>query len=418
MCSVDLPELADLEGSGADKLELMLVECDAVRRRAEAMIAEIVGVAERTTAYVEDGHASVSGWAKAACNWSSSETRTVVQTARLFRAVPQARSAAHAGSLGTSQSRLLARLFANPRCAAQLPDSAELLIGHAQSLWFDEFAVVVRRWEALADTDGAHDAHQRAHAGRDAHVSITGQRVYLDARGGVAAGAVIQEIFDRYCDTEFHADWDNGVAQWGEQMNPTLLERSGAQRRFDALLAIFTAAASGAAGTIDPLVNILIDQVSFEHHLAKMAGADVEPLDPSEVDQRRCETSTGHQLDPTDIIAAALVGHVRRVVLDSAGVVIDMGRRSRLFTRAARDAVLLGHRWCIWPGCGLRSGRCQTDHTTAWTHHGPTRPDNGAPACARHNRWKQRGYQTWRDAEGHWHTYRPDGTEIGQLTTV
>ena len=415
MRSIEVPELADLEGLGADKLEVMLVECEAVRRRAEAMIAEIVGVAERTTAYVEDGHASVSGWAKAACNWSSGETKAVVQTARLFHAVPEARSAAHAGSLGSAQSRLLARLFANPRCADQLPSSGELLIGHAQGLWFDEFAVVVRRWEALADADGAHAAHERAHSGRDAHVSIVDQRVHLDAQGGVAAGAAMTEVFDRFCDTEFHADWDNGVAKWGEQMNPTLLERTSAQRRFDALLAIFNAAAaSGVAGTFDPLVNILIDQVTFEHHLAKMAGADVEPLDPATVNDRRCETSTGHQLDPADVLAAALVGHVRRVVLDSAGVVIDLGRRSRLFTGGARDAVLLGDRWCMWPGCDLRSGRCQTDHTTAWSTDGPTRPDNGAPACARHNRWKQHGYRTWRDPTGHWHTYRPDGTEIGR----
>ena len=405
-------------GWGADKLELLLVECDAVRRRAEAMIAEIVGVAERTVAYVEDGHASVSGWAKAACNWSGGETKAVVQTARLFHAVPEARSAVHAGLLGVAQARLLARLFANPRCAGQLPASGELLVGLAGSLCFDEFAVVVRRWEALADADGAHAAHQRAHTGRDAHVSITGQRVYLDGRGGVAAGAAMTEIFDRFCDTEFHADWEAGVARWGEQMNPTLLERTGAQRRFDALLAIFNAAAeaSGLGGTSDPLVNILIDQISFEHHLAKMSGVDVEPLDPATVNDRRCETSTGHQLDPNDVIAAALVGHVRRVVFTTAGVVVDLGRRSRLFTGSARDAVLLADRWCIWPGCDLRSGHCQTDHTTPWTRDGPTRPDNAAPLCPRHNRWKQHGYQTWRDPNGHWHTHRPDGTEIGRLS--
>ena len=417
--SIDLPELAELEAMGPRDLERVLQDLEGARRRVEAMIAETVGLAERTVAYAEDGHASVSGWAKAACNWSGGETKAVMQCARLLHAIPVVREAAHAGSAGSGQVRLLARLFANPRCAAQLPDSAELLIGHAQSLWFDEFAVVVRRWEALADTDGAHDAHQRAHAGRDAHVSIVGQRVYLDARGGVVAGAVIQEIFDRFCDTEFRADWDAGVARWGEQMNPTLLERTGAQRRFDALLAIFNAAAaSGVGDTSDPLVNILIDQVSFEHHLAKLTGIDVEPPDPATVDDRRCETSTGHQLDPGDVIAAALVGHVRRVVLDSAGVVIDLGRRSRLFTGGARDAVLLGDRWCMWPGCDLRSGRCQTDHTTAWSADGPTRPDNGAPACARHNRWKQRGYRTWRDPDGHWHTYRPDGTEIGQLVAA
>jgi hypothetical protein len=415
MRSIELPELSDLQGLTARELERVLRDLEGARRRVEAMITETVGVAERTVAYAEDGHASVSGWAKATCNWSAGETKAIVQCARLLHAVPGVRDAVHAGSVGTSQSRLLARVFANHRCADQLPESAELLVGHAMSLWFDEFALVVRRWEALADADGAHGAHERAHVGRDARVSIAGQRVYLDAHGGVVAGVAMTEIFDRFCDSEFHADWDTGVATWGEQMNPTLLERTGAQRRFDALLAIFTAAAaSGSGDASHPLVNILVDQVSFEHHLAKMCGAEVDALDPATVDDRRCETSTGHQLDPGDVLAAALTGHVRRVVLDSTGVVIDLGRRSRVFTGSARDAVILADRWCIWPGCDLRSGRCQTDHTTAWSTNGATRPDNGAPACARHNRWKQRGYRTWRDPDGHWHTYRPDGTEIGQ----
>jgi hypothetical protein len=34
--------------------------------------------------------------------------------------------------------------------------------------------------------------------------------------------------------------------------------------------------------------------------------------------------------------------------------------------------------------------------------------------CPRHNRFKNRGYRTIRDPHGHWHTYRPDGTEIGK----
>ena len=126
----------------------------------------------------------------------------------------------------------------------------------------------------------------------------------------------------------------------------------------------------------------------------RLAGGDPEPLDPATVDQRRCETTAGVQIDPADMLAAVLTGHVRRVVFDAAGVVIDLGRRSRLFTGGARDAVLLGDRWCMWPGCDLRSGRCQTDHTTPWATDGPTRPDNGGTACGRHNRWKQRGYRT------------------------
>jgi Domain of unknown function (DUF222) len=416
MRSFHVPELEDLEGSGTRDLERMLVDVDSVVRRAEAIRAEIVGAAERTVAYVDDGHASVSGWVKAACNYSSSETRAVVQTARLLHEIPAARTAAHAGSVGVPQLRLMAKVFANPRSAEQFPASAELLVGHAAGLWFEEFSVVLHRWEALADADGAHDAHERAQSGRDAHVSVIGERVYLDACGGVIAGAQIEEIFARFCDTEFQADWDQGALRWGDKMVPGLLERTDAQRRFDALLAIFTtAAASGTVGTFDPLVNIIVDQQTLEHHLTRLAGVDVAPLDPATVDDRHCETSTGHQIDPADMLAAALCGHVRRVVLDTAGVVIDLGRRSRLFTGGARDAVLLGDRWCLWPGCDLRSGRCQTDHTQPWASNGPTKPDNAGTACARHNRWKQHGYRTWRDPTGHWHTYRPDGTEIGQL---
>jgi Domain of unknown function (DUF222) len=416
MRSFQVPELDDLEGLGARDLERTLVELDSLRRRVEAMISETVGVAERTVSYVDDGHASVSGWVKAACNYSGGETRAVVQSARLLHEIPEARVAAHAGSVGVPQLRLLAKVFANPRSADQFPDSASLLVGHAGSLWFDEFSLVLHRWEALADADGAHDAHERAHTGRDAHVSILGERVHLDACGGLIAGAQMEEIFNRFCDTEFHTDWDHGVSQHGEGMIPALLERTDKQRRFDALLAIFTtAAASGCVGSFDPLVNIIVDQQTLEHHLARMAGSDVEPLDPSTVDDRRCETSTGHQVDPDDLLAAALCGHVRRVVLDTAGVVIDLGRRSRVFTGGARDAVLLGDRWCLWPGCDVRSGRCQIDHTQPWARNGPTNPHNGGNACPRHNRWKHRGYRTWRDPDGHWHTYRPDGTEIGNL---
>ena len=383
------------------------------------MIAEMVGVAERTAAYAEDGHASVSGWAKATCNWSSGETRTMVQTARLLHAIPEAACCGACRCARVSPRRICwprcSPTRAAPNNSPPLPNCWSVTPTACGSTSSPSSSAAGKHF---ADADGAHGAHERAHNGRDAHVSITGERVYLDARGGLPAGVVIEEIFERFYRAEFHTDWEAGKATWGERMNPSLLDRSAAQRRFDALLAIFTAAAgSGAIGRFDPLVNIIVDQTTLEHHLARLAGADPDPIDPATVDERRCETSRGHQIDPNDMLAAALTGHVRRVVFDTAGVVIDLGRRARLFTGNSRDAVMLGDRWCLWPGCDQRTGRCQTDHTQPWAAgNGPTSPNNGGPACARHNRWKQHGYRTWRDPTGHWHTYRPDGTEIGPHT--
>jgi hypothetical protein len=110
---------------------------------------------------------------------------------------------------------------------------------------------------------------------------------------------------------------------------------------------------------------------------------------------------------------ASLSGWIRRVVVDDdTGRVIDLGRKRR-FTGGARIAVHLGDgRRCIWPGCGRNSKRNHVDHTHPHAHGGPTRPDNGGPACLRHNNHKTRGYTVHRDTDGSWHIHRPDGTEV------
>ena len=156
---------------------------------------------------------------------------------------------------------------------------------------------------------------------------------------------------------------------------------------------------------------------AFEHHLAKAMGANPAPLDPNDPFSR-CETADGTPVDPHDMIVAATIGQVRRVVLDSAGVVVNMGRKQRLFTGALRDAVMMHSRWCTCPGCRVAAAHCEADHVLPWANAGPTNSINGGPMCSHHNRWKATGYKTWRDLQGHWHHYRPDGTEIGWRSTT
>ncbi|HWM19894.1 MAG TPA: HNH endonuclease signature motif containing protein, partial [Ilumatobacteraceae bacterium] len=274
----------------------------------------------------------------------------------------------------------------------------------------------VRRWEMLADADGAHRDSEAAVERRTATVMEFDGVLHLDARGGAVHAASMVEIFQRFCDAEFATDVAWVRDRFGEEAPHGLMPRSDRQRRFDALLAIFEAAAVAPVDgqAPEPVVNIVVDQVTYETHMARrrLIPTPKDLPDVSIVD-RRCETTSGILLDPDDVIAAALAGRVRRVVFDSAGVVIDMGRKSRLFAGAAREAVLMQSSRCIWPGCCLPSGRCQADHSDEWVaHDGATRPGNGAPLCGRHNRWKNRGFRTRRDDNGHWHTYRPDGTEI------
>ncbi|HEX2576522.1 MAG TPA: HNH endonuclease signature motif containing protein [Aquihabitans sp.] len=103
---------------------------------------------------------------------------------------------------------------------------------------------------------------------------------------------------------------------------------------------------------------------------------------------------------------------MRRVVIDADGVVVDMGRRRRLFTGPAQLAARLNATECYWPGCHVPTTSTQTDHLEPWTDGGTTDLTNAGPACARHNRLKHHGYTVHRDPAGTWHTHRPDGTEI------
>ena len=175
--------------------------------------------------------------------------------------------------------------------------------------------------------------------------------------------------------------------------------------------------------------------------LADLLGADAAALDThwsasltdahSQRDQwcnpdtYRCSTLDGVPLEPVEgraspgLFMSSLANHVRRVIVNTKGVVIDLGRRARLFTGSARLAAQLQSPHCVWgnpsdclaattPPPGARSTISATT-----PKGGPTNPGNGAPLCGFHNRWKQKKCSIARDPlTGRWRTYRPDGSEI------
>ena len=65
-------------------------------------------------------------------------------------------------------------------------------------------------------------------------------------------GSMIKEIFDRFCDAEFRADWDAARAEFGDAVTTNDLERTDTQRRMDALFAVFRQAASTTTRWLRP----------------------------------------------------------------------------------------------------------------------------------------------------------------------
>lgn len=410
-------------GDARDAVVLVREVEGLVRRTRAAAVAVLDGI-DQAGWHRADGHASAKVMVRHVARLSSAEAARRMRDAKALRDLPGVAVAYREGRVGSCQVDRIGRLHANPRVSAKVPAQDERLVKAAAHLSFREFDLKLSEWERLVDADGARDRAQAHHDQRDATmVQDLDGRWRFSGSCGSLTGAELQEIFKAFFDAETRTDWEKARIDRGDDACAADLARTDAQRRFDAWAAIFEAAANARAaapGGSRIVTNIVIAEESLAEQLRFFAGAGPDPdapdvdVDPDPGARLRCATIDGRHVDPTEAVAAALLGHVRRVIIDAAGTVIDLGRQSRVFTGPAQLAVRLSSTECYWPGCHVPVSQCQSDHLRPWAppHNGTTSPDNGGPACGRHNRFKQKGFTTWRDGTGRWHTRRPDGTEL------
>jgi hypothetical protein len=392
--------------------------------RVSALGADLFGEIERRGLHKEDGHGTARSMVRFAADLSSAEAGRRAKAARTLGAMPAVRDGLRSGRLGVCQVDRIARVHANPRVREQLEAVDADLAVVAERHPYDEFDRYLSRWELLADEDGAADRAERDHRRRNftVHRNLDGS-YRMQGGCGSLQGTVAADIFEAYVQAELEADWADARVRCGEAAGVDDLARTDAQRRMDAVERIFTDAASSLAERTGHQIvtDLVIDEVTFERTAARVAGHDpgADPRlatwwsDPaSAAGTACCETLDGRLVDPTEVVAATLVGHIRRVVYGADGVVIDLGRRQRLFTGPSRLAALLGTATCYWPGCAVPVHRCETDHLQPWGAGGSTSPGNGAPACGKHNRFRNHGFTVRRDDDGRLHVHRPDGSEI------
>jgi hypothetical protein len=347
-----------------------------------------------------------------------------------------------------------------------------IVVEHAGKMSHADFQRLLCHWERIADVDGAHRDADRSHRRRRASWGVDDVGDFdLRLRCGPAQGVQVRAVVDMFARVEFDADWVVCVAEHGDAAVPGLMRRDDAQRRADAIVAMANVAASTPPGAQapQPLVNIIVDHTTLTEFIHRRTGdidhrddldrdggvdpafardvhSDLDPADGVDLARRHsgggggggggcdggldhdkvgvrpaaggpwgwrgCSSVDGDPLPVADAVAAMFTGRIRVVITNEHRVVLRMGRTQRLFTGKLREAVMLAAHECVWNGCNRPTSNCQADHLTDWQHHGHTDIDNGAPICAHHNRFKNHGYRIHRDNTGHWHTYRPDNTEI------
>lgn len=408
-------------------------------RRLAAERAALVGVIEHRGVFAGE-HRSMAAYLRATVNCSNGTASCDRRLARLLTTYPAVGDALYAGHITVDAAVQICRAQANRRIRAWLGVVVPVLLELAEHTPHREFADHVSGLIAQLDQDGAFTDMDDSIDGRSATVVEVGGEVAIRAHGGdPVQAAQLQTVFDAFVEGEYRDDLAARRAEHGEDADRFPLSRTGAQRRFDALVAIFAAAAGSpdASGLPEPVVHLVVDDRTTHETLvhagiALPGGNQVEldddgsiadeaalltdladelADDPEAFLSRRCETQNGSPIHPSVVLRALLTGHVRRVVMDSRGVVIDYGTKQRLFTGLARQAAMVMHRTCEAPGCTMPAAWSQVDHNTEWHEGGRTDQSNRTIGCGHHNRWKHRErWQVRRDRRGRAYTLRPDGT--------
>ncbi len=406
-----LLERIDPSGFDAETTTAWAKGVEQLRRQSEAAATAVTDHLDTAQPFKDLGFFTAKNWMKHHLQLSGPEAHARMQQARLRRTVGVWNNALAGGQVGVAQTRLMARIAANPRINPEvLTAGVWNLMADAMDISAIEFERRALTFEALADPIGAANKTERSHQQRNAMMhQNTDNGWALHASFDEVGGPEFLEIFSHYVDREFNRDWAHAVKRVGDgNVDVTTLARTEAQRRADALLEMARAAAACPPDRERPLptVNFLIDASTAQ------AAADSELLDPADYRDVTSRTDRGNQVNPNAIIGVSLWALIRRVVLDSKRVVIDLGRTQRLFTGHARQAVMLLETTCIWPGCDHPHSWCHADHLTSWSARGPTNPNNGAPLCARHNYLKELGFTITRDNHSNWHITAPNGTQI------
>ncbi|MET0628099.1 MAG: DUF222 domain-containing protein [Acidimicrobiia bacterium] len=368
------------EWSGGARSQRLLEILDSLERfQAEAMRA--IGEWDATHDWAEDGALSAPSWLAYRTSIAKMRANQLVRAARLAFRHERTGKALAAGDVSSAQVEVLAvvakgreRLFARDE---------DTLLDIAPTLSVDDFATAAKHWRSAADDEMATRDANLAFEERGVSFATTLHgRVDLTGSFDPDGGAIVMRAIDAY-DTTDPLPSDGG---------PIDGPRSLAQRKHDALVQICSEALARkeAAGHHTPGVDGLIDVDRL------VRGGPIDLV------AGRCEVSGVGPVPRVVLERLACDAAVGRVVMRGKSEVLDVGRRTRVVSRALRRAIERRDRHCVFPGCTAPLHWCDVHHLRHWADGGETSLENCALLCRRHHVACH---------EGGWHLARgPDGT--------
>ena len=366
---------SDWSGPARTQRVLELLEAS---ERLQAEMLRTLGEWDTAHAWADDGALSAASWLAHRAPLSKARANRLVRTARLARKHDGTGEALAAGTVSAAHVEVLATVVkGRERVFAR---DEHTLLDIAPTLSVDDSATAAKHWRSAADDELSRIDALHAFEMRSASMHATfGGRLELrgsfDAEGGATVWAAMREY---------------------DQPDPLegapLPQGTSGQRMADALVRICDEAISRRerVGRRTATVDVVID-------VDTLVGSP-----PSEPRAMRCEIDGIGAVPPIVAQRLACDAAVGRVVMKGESEVLDLGRRTRVASRALRRAVVLRDRHCSFPGCFAPPDWCDVHHCTHWLEGGETSVTNCVLLCRRHHVACHEG--GWRLARG------PDGS--------
>ena len=387
---------ADYNDQLADKITTLAGQINAAEYRFLKLIAEF----DLREAWAAAGIRSCAHWLNWKCGISIGTAREKVRVARALNGLPAINSDFEKGELSFSKVRAMTRV-ATEQNESQLLMIAQYGTAQHVEVLVRAFRTVTRSDElAKEDTgksesqcDKNRDQLQRDNRSVSCYQDDEGMWIIqakLPAEEGGLLVKVLKELGDQFAESAMQSENEKSVPAGTETFqlnediagNSVILDKiTFPQRRADALVAL------------------------SEHYLASCTDSSVPSLTSLKAAER-CQLVL-HVRDDVSGSAAninldgrwLLPDAARRlscdaglliVKEDSAGNVLDIGRKSRIIPPAMSRALVIRDSCCQFPGC-CESRYVEGHHIKHWADGGDTKLDNLVTLCRYHHRELHRG---------------------------
>jgi hypothetical protein len=322
----------------------------------QAELVHTIGEFDTAQGYELDDHRSTQTWLRHQLHLHPREAFQLVTMARQLRGLPEVDEAFGRGDISQTHVALIART-ARQVGVEHVAESEHLLVEVAATYDPEKLRIATQRLRYCLDPDGAGRDAVKAYEKRELSVAPTiWGMVAIQGLLDPASGATVLAAL-------------NALTPPPREDDP----RTAGQRRADALTEVCRRALDG--GTL-PRVNgekpHLLVTVSYES-LTQQVRAEPARL-----------AWTG-PISPADARLLACDCAVIPAVLDSAGEVLDIGRKSRTWPIAVRRAIELRDKTCRHLDCAAPAEHCDIHHKVHWADGGPTNYANGILACRNHH---------------------------------